>query len=108
MRRTKKNEQTDFERLCQELGEEPIQRLYEAYRLTAAAILQRAQQQAESKMRKAKPNLPTMKPRVPSVKPKHNTKVKDLPKQKNMLEEFLLKRVIEEAKSFRRPGTPGR
>jgi hypothetical protein len=54
MRRTKKDEQTDFERLCQELGEAPIQRLYEAYRLTAAAILRRAQQQAESEMRKAK------------------------------------------------------
>jgi hypothetical protein len=53
MRRTKKNKQTDFERLCQELGEEPIQRLYEAYRLTAAAIVRSAKKRAEAEMKMA-------------------------------------------------------
>jgi len=52
-RRTKKNEPTDFERLCQELGKEPIQRLYEAYRLTAAAVLRAAQKKAKEELQKA-------------------------------------------------------
>jgi hypothetical protein len=53
MKRTKQNEQTDFERLCQELGEEPIRRLSEAYRLTAAAIFRSAKKRAEAEMKMA-------------------------------------------------------
>jgi hypothetical protein len=54
-------------------------------------------------MKTAHPNLPKMEPRIPSAKPKHNTKVEDRAKQKQMLDELLLlKQIIVESKSFRR------
>jgi len=45
MRQTKKK--SDFELLVEELGEEPVRRLYEAYRLTAAAVYKAAKRPAE-------------------------------------------------------------
>jgi hypothetical protein len=53
MRRTKTKERTDFEILCDELGEEPIRKLYEVYRLTAAAIFRSAKKRAEAEMKMA-------------------------------------------------------
>jgi hypothetical protein len=45
-----------------------------------------------------------MEPRIPSVKPKHNTKVEDRGRQQQLLDELrLLKQIIVESKSFRRP-----
>jgi hypothetical protein len=62
-----------------------------------------------SKHSTAAPALPTAAPRIPcfDVKRKPNTKkIEDRAKQKEMLDE-LLKQVIEEAKSFRRPKEHG-
>ena len=60
-------------------------------------------------MKTAHPKLPTGEPPIPSVKPKHNTKVEDRAKQKQMLDELLLlKQIIVESKSFRRPEMRGR
>jgi hypothetical protein len=53
MKRTKTKERTDFEILCDELGEEPIKRLYEAYRLTAAAVFRSAKKRAEAELKMA-------------------------------------------------------
>ena len=53
MRRTKKKELTDIERMCQELGDDAIRTLHQAYRLTAAAILRSAEKRAEAESKLA-------------------------------------------------------
>ena len=53
MRRTKKKETTDIERMCQELGDDAIQSLHQAYRLTAAAIYKSAKKRAEAELKMA-------------------------------------------------------
>ena len=58
MKKTKTK--TDAERealrrqMCDELGDDAVKQLWNAYRLTAAAIFRRAQQQAEAELRKVK------------------------------------------------------
>jgi len=50
MRRTKKKEPTDLERMCQELGDDAVRSLHQAYRLTAAAIYRAAKKRAEAEL----------------------------------------------------------
>ncbi len=40
-----------FQQICDELGEDAVRRLHEAYRLTAAALYRRAKQHADAKLR---------------------------------------------------------
>jgi len=40
----------EFRRICNELGEDTVRRLHEAYRLTAAALYRRAKEYADSKL----------------------------------------------------------
>jgi hypothetical protein len=55
MRKTKSStldsKDPKFQRICDELGEEAVRRLHEAYRLTAAAIYRRANEHAQAKLR---------------------------------------------------------
>ena len=55
----KRKTKTDAEReqlrrqMCDELGDDAVKQLWNAYRLTAAAIFRRAKQKAEAEMQKA-------------------------------------------------------
>jgi len=55
MRKTRKStmetKDRDFQRMCNELGEDTVSRLHEAYRLTAAALYRRAKERADAKLR---------------------------------------------------------
>jgi hypothetical protein len=53
MRRTKKKEPTDIERMCQELGDDAVRSLHQAYCLTAAAIYKSAKKRAEAELKMA-------------------------------------------------------
>jgi hypothetical protein len=48
---TEKNDE-HFKRLCDELGEDTIKKLHNAFMLTAAAIYRRAKQHAQAQLRK--------------------------------------------------------
>jgi hypothetical protein len=48
-------ENTTFERVCDELGEDVVRQLLEAYRLTAAALFNRAKEHAEAKLHEEQP-----------------------------------------------------
>lgn len=54
MKRTKTKTDAEREQLrrqmCDELGADAVKQLWNAYRLTAAAIFRRAQQQAQAKL----------------------------------------------------------
>ena len=58
MKRKTKMTMTDAERerhfhsLCDELGEDTIQKLHKAYELTAGALYKRAKQKAEAELQK--------------------------------------------------------
>jgi len=52
-KRKKQNGPTDIERMCQELGDDAIRNLHQAYRLTAAAIYRSATKRAEAEMKMA-------------------------------------------------------
>ncbi|HUI53491.1 MAG TPA: hypothetical protein VLY04_00875 [Bryobacteraceae bacterium] len=56
MRKTKNStidtKDRKFQQICEELGEDAVRRLHEAYRLTAAALYRRAKQHADAKLRK--------------------------------------------------------
>lgn len=53
MRRTKKKEPTEIECMCQELGDDAIRSLHQAYRLTAAAVFRSATKRAEAELKLA-------------------------------------------------------
>lgn len=53
MRRPKKKEPTEIQRMCQELGDDAIRSLHQAYRLTAAAVFRSAKKRAEAEMKMA-------------------------------------------------------
>jgi len=59
MKRKTKMTMTDAEReqhlhrLCEELGEDAVNKLYRAFELTAQAIAKRAKQRVEAKLREA-------------------------------------------------------
>jgi hypothetical protein len=109
MKKTKTK--TDAERealrrqMCDELGADAVKQLWKAYKLTAAAIVRRAQLKAKAELREtqqmktAQPKPPTTKPRIPkSVSPKRNIKKTEDPDELR-----LLRQIVEEAKAFRRP-----
>ena len=55
MKKTKTKTDTEREELrrqmCEELGDDAVKQLWNAYRLTAAAIVRRAKQRAEAELR---------------------------------------------------------
>ena len=57
MKRTKTKTDAEREQLrrqmCEELGDDAVKQLWNAYRLTAAAIYRRAKQRAEAELREA-------------------------------------------------------
>jgi hypothetical protein len=53
MKRTQQEEPTDIEQMCQELGDDAIKSMHQAYRLTAAAILRSAEKRAEAELKLA-------------------------------------------------------
>jgi hypothetical protein len=49
---TDEERERHFHRLCDELGEDTIQKLHKAYELTAGALYRRAKQRAEAELQK--------------------------------------------------------
>ena len=53
MRRTQQREPSELERMCQELGDDAVKSVHEAYRLTATSIFRSAKKRAEAEMKMA-------------------------------------------------------
>lgn len=53
MTMTNAEREEHLHRLCEDLGEDTIQKLHRAYELTAGALYRRAKQRAEAELRKA-------------------------------------------------------
>jgi hypothetical protein len=51
---TRDAEKKHLDRLCDELGEDTIQKLHKAFELTAGALYKRAKQRAEAELQKDK------------------------------------------------------